>query len=166
MSITLDPTKPPDTGESPTLGASRIRNVSAFLLQVLGFTGTASQTLSVIPFSVNATSGIVSLAGNGTTGTEPVVYQQFTTGTAHGGTYFTIPGGLIVQLLLGVSVTNAELITLPTPFTSSSSYVVMATYTGAAAGGAAIYISAASSSTFNVNGILGTQTVSFLAVGS
>lgn len=165
MAITLDPTKPPDTGESPTLGAQRIRNVSTFLLQVLGFTGTASTTLSVAPFTVSQNTGLVSLAGNGTTGTEPVVFQQFTSGTANGGTFFTFPGGLIVQFIHAANITSSTPISLPTSFTSQNSFVVLGTF--AASGSSGLYISNTSNHTFTpVFTGVSPQTMSFIAVGN
>lgn len=165
MAITLDPTKPPDTGESPTLGAQRIRNVSTFLLQLLGFTGTVSETLNIIPFTVSASTGIVTLAGNGTSGTEPVVFQQFTTGSANGGTWFKLPGGLIVQFKYNFSASTTGSVLLPTSFTSSTSFGCVGVFTGA--GSTNLQITNISSSTVEpVFGGTSPQTLTIIAVGS
>lgn len=48
MSFTIDPTVPADS-ESPRLGAQRIRDITAELLQVLGFTGLTSETIAAAP---------------------------------------------------------------------------------------------------------------------
>lgn len=45
MSFTIDPTVPPNS-ENPQNGATRIRNLTAELLQVLGFTGTVAETIA------------------------------------------------------------------------------------------------------------------------
>jgi hypothetical protein len=132
MSLTLDPSKPPDTGESPTLGASRIRNISAFLLQLFGESGTVPVTYAVNPISsVDHTTGLMTLPGPGTASTQPIVFNQFTTGSANGGTWFKLPGGLIVQFMTGIVVAaSGNLVTLPTPFTSTSSYATVASNQG------------------------------------
>lgn len=111
MSITIDPTVPANS-ENPQLGATRIRNLTAELLQILGATGLAPVTYSVVPFTVNATTGLISLAGNATSGTQPTTFQQFTnSGTGLSG-WALFPGGFLVQWVTTNTIASGSTVSL------------------------------------------------------
>lgn len=125
MAFTLDPTKPPDS-ESPTLGASRIRNVSAFLLQMLGFTGLVSETLVTAPISsVDLTTGLMTLPGklvlgtDGAAGKEVVAFDQFASSAGQSG-YTKLPNGFILQWLSTGATASGATVTLPTAFATTA----------------------------------------------
>src|SRR5882757_8493188 len=65
MSFTIDPTLPPDTGESATLGATRIRNVTTWLLGIFGLASTIT-TVVTAPVVLDPATGNVIF--NGTVG--------------------------------------------------------------------------------------------------
>ena len=138
MSITLSPLVPPDTGESPTLGAQRIRNVSAFLLQMFGFTGTVAETLAVAPVSsTDLTTGIMTLPNKltlgavGVSGLDAVAVNNFVNSNNQSG-YCKFPGGFIVQWAVSGLAGTGATIALPTSFTTSgvtAHWVAMGTTT-------------------------------------
>ena len=64
-SFILNPLVPPDSGESATQGASRIRNLTAALLEFLGETGAASVAFATSPISaLDHATGQLTLAAN------------------------------------------------------------------------------------------------------
>jgi hypothetical protein len=91
MALIVDPTFPPDT-QSPTLGASDIRALTAEILQLFGFNGLSAETLTYPPFaSLDTTTGLLTVQGPPTVanGIATMAYAQsagFASGTTTGGT--------------------------------------------------------------------------------
>lgn len=67
MAFTLDPAVPADS-ETPRNGASRIRSLTAEVLELFGETGSASETYTLAPIaSVDKTTGLATVQGVPTT---------------------------------------------------------------------------------------------------
>lgn len=78
MAFTIDPTLPPDSGESATLGALRIRNVATWLLQMFGLPAV-STPITIPPMTVTPSTGAVVFPSTVTLAADPASALQAAT---------------------------------------------------------------------------------------
>lgn len=171
MALIIDPTLPANV-ENLNLGASRIRNLTAALLQMFGFSGTTAETLSVAPVSsVNLTTGQMllptklTLGADGSGSLDAVTVEQSPlSGTAGGGYWFKFPNGLILQILNNYGATAGANITWPIAFSGTSTYAVVLTPV-TTSNTVYVQLQAATFFTIGVNGG-STASINIIAVGT
>lgn len=128
--VTLDPTLPPDS-ETPRLGAQRIRNLTAEVLELFGFTGTVPETVSGPPFSMDA-SGNITLNG------QPLTVNDPTTALGVANKEYVDAAGISSGTATGVNTLTVTLTPVPATLAALTNKLILLSNTSANTGAATL----------------------------